>query len=82
MNVESQPHTKSNIKNKIVLFILFTLIILALTGGTSTYLYKNEINSFYSTLINREIDSITRQRGLVYGFLDNTLRKKVITGPL
>lgn len=73
MNVKSEPHEKTYLKNTIVLFILSMLIVLGLTGGTATYLYKNEINSFYSRLNSREVGSINLQRRITLGFFHNIL---------
>lgn len=73
MNIDSPLKKSSNLKNIVVLSLFFTIIVLCLTGGTITVLYRDDVNAYYSDLKVRGSESIDRQREVIFNYFNTVL---------
>ena len=73
MNIDPQSEKNTNLKNITALSLLFIFLVLCLTGGTVTVLYRDEINSHYSDLKVRGDESIDRQKTVIFNYFNTVL---------
>ena len=73
MNIDSQLDKNPKLNSTAFLSLLFIFLVICLTGGTITVLYRDEINTHYTDLKVRGDESIDRQREVIFNYFNTVL---------